>query len=68
MKVKQVTKEKILAVGAKIVHRKGFHNTGIQEIPTSLDIIETSHFIFEWLARRPPANEGDKEYYTSSNL
>jgi TetR/AcrR family transcriptional repressor of nem operon len=29
---RQVTKQKIIEIGAQVVHRKGYHHTGIQEI------------------------------------
>jgi TetR/AcrR family transcriptional regulator, transcriptional repressor for nem operon len=43
---KETTKEKILQHGAKIVHRKGFHNTGIQEILRSAGVPKGSFYFY----------------------
>jgi TetR/AcrR family transcriptional repressor of nem operon len=40
------TKEKILSVGAEIIHRKGFNNTGIQELLKSAEIPKGSFYFY----------------------
>jgi TetR/AcrR family transcriptional repressor of nem operon len=46
MKAKQITKEKILMVGAEIIHRKGFNNTGIQEILKAAGVPKGSFYFY----------------------
>lgn len=43
---KENTKEKILAHAAQIVHRKGFNNTGIQEILQSAGVPKGSFYFY----------------------
>ena len=43
---KETTKRKILDHGAQIVHRKGFHNTGIQEILESAGVPKGSFYFY----------------------
>jgi TetR/AcrR family transcriptional repressor of nem operon len=50
--MKQDAKERVLETGAAIVHRKGFHNTGIQEVLKAAEIPKGS-FYFYFTANRP---------------
>jgi TetR/AcrR family transcriptional repressor of nem operon len=43
---KEDTKEKILSVGAGIIHRKGFHYTGIQEILKAAGVPKGSFYFY----------------------
>lgn len=43
---KEDTKTKILAIGAQIVHEKGFNNTGIQEILSAADVPKGSFYFY----------------------
>ncbi len=43
---KQDTKERILAAGSEIVHSKGFHHTGIQEILKSANVPKGSFYFY----------------------
>ncbi len=40
------TKENIIRVGAEIIHRKGFNNTGIQEILTAANVPKGSFYFY----------------------
>lgn len=40
------TREKILAVGARIVHQKGFHHTGIQEVLEAANVPKGSFYFY----------------------
>ena len=42
--MKQSTKEKILAVGAELIHHKGFNHTGIQEILSAANVPKGSFY------------------------
>jgi TetR/AcrR family transcriptional repressor of nem operon len=44
--MKQDAKERVLETGAAIVHRKGFHNTGIQEILKAAEIPKGSFYFY----------------------
>jgi TetR/AcrR family transcriptional repressor of nem operon len=46
MKAKQITKERILIKGAEIIHRKGFNNTGIQEILKAAGVPKGSFYFY----------------------
>lgn len=46
MNAKEDTKEKILAMGARIIHRKGFHHTGIQEILKAAGVPKGSFYFY----------------------
>jgi TetR/AcrR family transcriptional repressor of nem operon len=46
MAKQQITKEKILTVGAEIIHRKGFNNTGIQEILKAAEVPKGSFYFY----------------------
>lgn len=43
---KSETRERILAAGAELVHRKGFNNTGIQEILSLADVPKGSFYFY----------------------
>ncbi len=46
--VKQDTKQKLIEIGAQIIHQKGYHHTGIQEILKAAGIPKGSfYFYFE---------------------
>ena len=44
--VKQITKQKIIEIGAQIIHQKGFHHTGIQEILKTAGIPKGSFYFY----------------------
>jgi len=44
--VKQVTKQKIIEIGARIIHQKGYHHTGIQEVLKAADIPKGSFYFY----------------------
>ncbi len=44
--VKQVTKQKIIEIGARIIHRKGYHHTGIQEVLKAAGIPKGSFYFY----------------------
>lgn len=44
--MKQGAKERVLEAGGAIVHRKGFHNTGIQEILKAAEIPKGSFYFY----------------------
>ena len=44
--MKADTKERILATGAQIIHKKGFNNTGIQELIKSANIPKGSFYFY----------------------
>jgi TetR/AcrR family transcriptional regulator, transcriptional repressor for nem operon len=44
--VKVETKQKILEAGARIIHRKGFHHTGIQEVLAAADVPKGSFYFY----------------------
>ena len=46
MNKKESTKEKLLEAGAEIVHQKGFHHTGIQEILQSARVPKGSFYFY----------------------
>lgn len=46
MAPKEDTKEKILSVGARIIHRKGYHYTGIQEILKAAGVPKGSFYFY----------------------
>lgn len=43
---KQFTKQKIIEIGAQIIHQKGFHHTGIQEILKTAGIPKGSFYFY----------------------
>ncbi len=44
--MKQATKQKIIEIGAKAIHKKGFHHTGIQEILTAANVPKGSFYFY----------------------
>ncbi len=44
--VKRVTKEKIIESGARIIHQKGYHHTGIQEVLQAAGIPKGSFYFY----------------------
>ena len=44
--VKEDTKQKIIEVGAQIIHQKGFHHTGIQEVIKAAGIPKGSFYFY----------------------
>jgi len=44
--VKQVTKQKIIEIGARIIHKKGYHHTGIQEVLKAAGIPKGSFYFY----------------------
>jgi TetR/AcrR family transcriptional regulator, transcriptional repressor for nem operon len=44
--VKVATKQKILEAGARIIHRKGFHHTGIQEVLRAAGVPKGSFYFY----------------------
>ncbi len=44
--MKESTRERILETGAKIIHRKGFNNTGIQEILSAAEVPKGSFYFY----------------------
>ncbi len=44
--VKQITKQKIIEIGAQIIHQKGYHHTGIQEILKAAGIPKGSFYFY----------------------
>jgi TetR/AcrR family transcriptional repressor of nem operon len=44
--VKQVTKQKIIEIGASIIHQKGYHHTGIQEVLKAAGIPKGSFYFY----------------------
>ncbi len=44
--VKQITKQKIIEIGAQIIHQKGYHHTGIQEILNVAGIPKGSFYFY----------------------
>lgn len=44
--VKQITKQKIIEIGAQIIHQKGYHHTGIQEILKTAGIPKGSFYFY----------------------
>ena len=44
--VKQDTKQKLIEIGAQIIHQKGFHHTGIQEILKTAGIPKGSFYFY----------------------
>jgi TetR/AcrR family transcriptional repressor of nem operon len=43
---KEATRKKILEVGSRIIHQKGFNNTGIQEILNEADVPKGSFYFY----------------------
>jgi TetR/AcrR family transcriptional repressor of nem operon len=43
---KETTRNKILEVGSRIIHQKGFNNTGIQEILNEADVPKGSFYFY----------------------
>lgn len=44
--VKQITKQKIIEIGARIIHQKGYHHTGIQEVLKAAGIPKGSFYFY----------------------
>lgn len=44
--MKESTKDKIIAAGAEIIHRKGFHHTGIQEVLQGAGVPKGSFYFY----------------------
>ena len=44
--MKESTREKIITAGAEIIHRKGFHHTGIQEILQAANVPKGSFYFY----------------------
>jgi TetR/AcrR family transcriptional repressor of nem operon len=44
--VKQNTKQKLIEIGAQIIHQKGFHHTGIQEVIKTAGIPKGSFYFY----------------------
>jgi TetR/AcrR family transcriptional repressor of nem operon len=44
--VKEVTKQKIIEIGAQIIHQKGYHHTGIQEVIKAAGIPKGSFYFY----------------------
>ncbi len=44
--VKQITKQKIIEIGAGIIHQKGYHHTGIQEVLKAAGIPKGSFYFY----------------------
>jgi TetR/AcrR family transcriptional regulator, transcriptional repressor for nem operon len=44
--VKQVTKQKIIEIGARIIHQKGYYHTGIQEVLKAAGIPKGSFYFY----------------------
>jgi TetR/AcrR family transcriptional repressor of nem operon len=44
--VKQATKQKLIESGARIIHQKGYHHTGIQEVLTAAGIPKGSFYFY----------------------
>jgi TetR/AcrR family transcriptional repressor of nem operon len=44
--VKEITKQKIIEIGAQIIHQKGFHHTGIQEVIKTAGIPKGSFYFY----------------------
>jgi TetR/AcrR family transcriptional repressor of nem operon len=44
--VKHVTKQKIIEIGARIIHQKGYHHTGIQEVLNAAGIPKGSFYFY----------------------
>ncbi|MBU1344636.1 MAG: TetR/AcrR family transcriptional regulator [Proteobacteria bacterium] len=44
--MKQDTKQKIIETGAKVIHHKGYHHTGIQEILTAANVPKGSFYFY----------------------
>ncbi len=44
--MKESTKDKIIAAGAEIIHRKGFHHTGIQEVLQAAGVPKGSFYFY----------------------
>ena len=44
--MKQDTKQRILQTGARIIHRKGYNHTGIQEVLTAAEVPKGSFYFY----------------------
>ncbi|NOX32232.1 MAG: TetR/AcrR family transcriptional regulator [Deltaproteobacteria bacterium] len=44
--MKQDTKQKIIETGARVIHRKGYHHTGIQEILKAANVPKGSFYFY----------------------
>ena len=44
--MKESTRDRIIAAGAGIIHRKGFHHTGIQEVLQAADVPKGSFYFY----------------------
>lgn len=44
--MKESTRDKIIAAGAEIIHRKGFHHTGIQEVLQAANVPKGSFYFY----------------------
>jgi TetR/AcrR family transcriptional regulator, transcriptional repressor for nem operon len=44
--VKEITKQKIIEIGAQIIHQKGYHHTGIQEVIKAAGIPKGSFYFY----------------------